>query len=62
MDYLATKSWKWNGQVYPQSVAIPIQGGKPDGYKSSQASSVRFLQEIIKENLNTDTQQKSKRI
>jgi len=62
MDYLATKSWKWNGQIYPQSVAIPIQSGKPDGYKSSQASSVRFLQEIIKENLNTDTQQKSKRI
>ena len=47
MDYLATKSWKWNGQVYPQSVAIPIQGGKPDGYKSSQASSVRFLQKEI---------------
>lgn len=62
MDYLATKSWNWKAQIYPNSVAIPIQGGKPDGYKSSQASSVRFLQEIIKENLNTDTQQKSKRI
>jgi hypothetical protein len=59
MDYLATKSWNWKGQIYPQSVAIPIQGGKPDGYKSSQASSVRFLQEIIKINPDANTQQKS---
>jgi hypothetical protein len=43
MDYLPTKSWEWKGQVYPLSVGILTQAKKPDGYKSSQSSSVRFL-------------------
>jgi len=47
MDYLATKSWNWKGQVYPIGVGILTQAMKPDGYKSSQSSSVRFLQKEI---------------
>jgi hypothetical protein len=60
MDYLEIKSteligkgkgqiqsWNWNGQAYPNSVGILIQATKPDGYKSSQSSSVRFLKTEI---------------
>ena len=45
---LATKSWKWKGQVYPSNAGILIQAKKPDAYKSSQSSSVRFLSKEIK--------------
>ena len=48
MDYLATKSWNWRGQVYPIGVGILTQVKKPDGYKASQSSSVRFIPKEIK--------------
>lgn len=33
---------KWRGQNYPSSQAINISS-KPDGYKSSQSSSIRTI-------------------
>lgn len=42
MDYLANKSWNWRNYNYPNSVGILTQDVKPDGYKSSQSSSIRF--------------------
>jgi hypothetical protein len=54
MDYLATKSWMWKGHVYPIAVGILTQAKKPDGYKSSQSSSIRFLPTEI-QNAEKDT-------
>lgn len=47
MDYLGTKSWNWKGQPFPNSAGILIQATKPEEYKSSQSSSVRFLKTEI---------------
>lgn len=47
MDYLEIKSTDWigkgQGQIQSLSVGLLTQARKPDGYKSSQSSSVRFL-------------------
>jgi hypothetical protein len=62
MDYLGTKSWNWRGNAFPNSAGILIQATKPDGYKASQSSSVRFLKTEIQNTEKSSKDEKTQEI
>jgi len=66
MDYLEIKSTeligKGKGQIQSLSVGLLTQATKPDGYKSSQSSSVRFLLTEIQNAEKTPKYEKTQEI